>query len=66
MAMPTRRNNHGAAPCPNKDNRAEQAFFRLGNVLAEIAEDIEKKANTGQDEKNKDGISTSQSETRKD
>lgn len=65
--MPKQRNNHGAAPCPNEDRAVEQAFFRLGNVLAEIAEDIEReKANIGQDTAgNGDGIGASQSETRK-
>ena len=39
--MLRQRNNHGTAPCPSEDDRAvEQAFLRLGNVLAEIARDI--------------------------
>lgn len=64
--MPKRRNNHGAAAWPNEDVRAvERAFLRLGNVLAEIAEDIDRKKANISDQKNKDGISTSQSETRK-
>lgn len=68
MMVLKRGNNHGANPCPNENDRAvEQALFRLGNVLAEIAEDIErKKASISQDKKNKDGISTNQNETRKD
>lgn len=34
-------NNHGAASCPNESNHTvEQAFLRLGNVLAEIANDV--------------------------
>ncbi len=50
-------NNHGTNSYPSEDTRAvEQAFLRLGNVLAEIANDIERrKANISQDtEKNKD------------
>lgn len=36
--VPKRRNNHGANPWPNEDDRAmEAAFLRLGDVLAEIA-----------------------------
>lgn len=38
MVMPKRGNNQGAASCPSESNHAvEQAFLRLGDVLAEIA-----------------------------
>ncbi|GAH18764.1 unnamed protein product, partial [marine sediment metagenome] len=45
------KNNRGAAPGPDEDNRAVEAFFmRLGNVLAEIARDmVQREANGNQD-----------------
>jgi len=40
--MPKQGNNHRANPWSNEDDRAvEQAFLRLGDVLAEIASDSE-------------------------
>ena len=42
--MPKQGNNHGATSCPDEDDRAvEQAFLRLGNVLAEIANGVVKR-----------------------
>lgn len=67
--MPKQGNNHGAAPCSNTDDRAvEQVFLRLGNVLAEIAKDIERKeANISQNiARDRDDISASQNEKGKD
>ena len=63
--MPKQGNNHGATPCSNRDDRAvEQVFLRLGNVLAEIAKDIERKeANISQNiARDRDDISASQNE----
>ena len=62
--MLKQRNNHGAAP--SEDARATaRAFLRLGNVLAEIANDLERKeANINQNTaRNKDDISTNRNET---
>lgn len=61
-------NNHETAPCPSESNHAvERAFLRLGNVLAEIAEDvIRRKANISRDTtRKKDGINRSQSKNTK-
>ncbi len=43
--MLKQRNNHGAAPCSNTDDRAvDEAFLQLGRVLAEIANSLQEKA----------------------
>ncbi len=58
-----RKNNHRAKLWPNEDERiTEQAFLRLGAILAEMADDLEEReANIGEDTaRNKDTISTSQ------
>ena len=64
MVMSIKRgNNHGANPWPNQDERGiERAFLRLGDILGDIADDLENKgANTSEDTaRNKDTISTSQ------
>lgn len=41
MPSKDKTNNREAIACPNEDDRAvEQAFLRLGNLLAEIANDV--------------------------
>ncbi|MBA7569640.1 hypothetical protein ES708_11381 [subsurface metagenome] len=61
------KNNHGAAPCPDEDNRAvEAAFMCYGNVLAEIARDfVRRKAKSSQD-LSKDHANRNQNRKRKD
>lgn len=58
-----RKNNHRAKRWPNEDEHTtEQAFLRLGAILAEIADDLEEReANISEDTvRNKDAIGTSQ------
>jgi len=61
------KNNHGAAPGPDENNRAvEQVFMCLGNVLAEVARDfVQRKANSSQD-LSKNHANTNQNKKRKD
>ena len=61
------KNNRGAAPGPDEDNRAvEAAFMCLGNVLAEVARDIvRRKAKSSQD-LSKNHTNKNQSKKRKD
>jgi len=61
------KNNHGAAPCPDEDNRAvEVAIMALGNVLAEIARNsVRRKAKSSQD-LSKNHANRNQNRKRKD
>ena len=65
--MPKQGNNRGAAPCPDEDSQAVEAFFmRLGNVLAEIARNMLQREANGNQDLPKNRANRNQNKKRKD
>ncbi|MBA7711485.1 hypothetical protein ES703_120450 [subsurface metagenome] len=61
------KNNRGAAPGPDEDSHAVEAFFmRLGNVLAEIARDMVQREANGNQDLSKNHANRNQNKKRKD